>query len=44
MVVVESGKEIVWMRDFISELGMKQEQFQLRCDNQSVIHLAKNAA
>ena len=43
MAVVEADKEIIWMRDFISELGMQQEQFRLHFDNQSDIHLAKNA-
>ena len=44
MVVVEVGKEIIWPRDFNSYLGMWQEQFLQHCDNQSDIHLAKNAA
>ena len=44
MVVVEVGKEIIWMSDFTSELGMRQEQFRLHYDNKSVIHLAQNAA
>ena len=41
---MEAGKELIWMRDFLSELGMKQEKFLLHCDNQSVIHLAKKVA
>ena len=40
----EAGKELIWMKNFLSELGMKQEKFLLHCDNQSVIHLTKNAA
>ena len=44
MAAVEAGKELIWMRDFLSELGVKQEEFLLHCDNQSAIHLAKNAA
>ena len=44
MVAVEAGKEIIWMRDFISELGMREEQFRLHCVNQGAIRLAKNAA
>ena len=43
MAAVEAGKEFIWMRDFLSELGMKQDKFLLHCDNQSAIHLAKNA-
>ena len=30
------------MRNFLSELGMKQREFLLHCDNQSAINLAKN--
>ena len=35
---------VVVMRDFLSELGMKQETFLLHCNNQSAIHLANNTA
>ena len=41
---VEAGKEILWMKDFIGELGIRQEVYRLYCDSQSAIHLAKNAA
>ena len=41
---VEAGKGLIWMNNFLSELGMKQEKFLLHCNNQSAIHLAKNAA
>ena len=44
MAVVEAGKEILWMKDFIEELGIRQEEYRLYCDSQSVIHLARNAA
>ena len=44
MAGVEANKELIWLRNFISELGMKQREFLLHFDNQSVIHLAKNAA
>ena len=30
------------MREFLTDLGMKQDKFLLNCDNQSAIHLAKN--
>ena len=32
------------MKDFIGELGIRQEEYRLHCDSQSAIHLAKNAA
>ena len=44
MAAVEAGKELIWMRNFLTELGMKQKEFVLHCDSQSAIHLAKNAA
>ena len=43
MVVVEAGKEILWMKDFIGELGIRQDEYRIYCDSQSGIHLAKNA-
>ena len=44
MDVVETDKDIIWMGEFIGELGMKQDQFLLHCDNQSAIHLGKDVA
>ena len=44
MAAVEADKELIWMKNFLNELGMNQERFLLHCDNQSVIHLAKNDA
>ena len=43
MAAVEAGKELVWMRDFLEELGLEQDDYLLHCDCQSAIHLAKNA-
>ena len=44
MAAVEAGKEVLWMKDFIGELGIRQEEYRLYCDSQSAIHLAMNAA
>ena len=44
MAAVEAGKEVLRMKDFIGELGIRQEEYRLYCDSQSAIHLAKNAA
>ena len=44
MAAVEAGKEVLWMKAFIGELGIRQEEYRLYCDSQSAIHLAKNAA
>ena len=43
MAVVEVGKEVIWMKNIIRELGIRQEEFRLHCDSQSAIHLVKNA-
>ena len=32
------------MKEFIGELSIRQDEYQLYCDNQNAIHLAKNAA
>ena len=29
MATVEAGKELIWMREFLSELGMKQEKYYM---------------
>ncbi|KAE8661431.1 putative WRKY transcription factor 4 [Hibiscus syriacus] len=42
VVVTEASKEMVCLQSFLEELGKKQENCVLYCDNQSVIHLAKN--
>ena len=44
MAKVDVGKELIWMKIFLSELGMKQEKILLHYDNQSALHLAKNVA
>ena len=44
LAATEAVKEIIWMKEFISELGIRQEEFRLYCNNQSAIHLAKNVA
>ena len=31
------------MKDFIEELGIRQEEYRFYCDNQSASHLANNA-
>ncbi|CAH9124278.1 unnamed protein product [Cuscuta epithymum] len=42
MAIAEAAKEMIWLKNFLSELGMKQGDCGLYCDNQSAIHLAKN--
>ena len=44
IAAVEAGKELLWMKNFLKELGLNQEKYALYCDSQSAIHLAKNAS
>lgn len=41
VAVIEAGKEMIWMKGFLEELGLKQENV-LFSDSRSAIHLAKN--
>ncbi|KAD4889451.1 hypothetical protein E3N88_21524 [Mikania micrantha] len=42
MAAVEASKELIWLKNFLEELGKKQPDSPLYCDNQSEIHLGKN--
>ena len=42
--LTEASKEMIWLQRFMEELGKKQENSRLYCDNESAIHLAKNSA
>ncbi|CAA0834052.1 cysteine-rich RLK (RECEPTOR-like protein kinase) 8 [Striga hermonthica] len=39
-----AAKELVWLQNFLNELGRPQEDVALYSDSQSAIHLAKNPA
>ena len=43
IAAIEAGKEILWMKSFFKELGLKEDEFVVYCDSQSVIDLSKNA-
>ena len=43
MAATKANKEIIWMKEFIRELVIRQEEFQLYYNNQSAIHPTKNA-
>ena len=36
-------KEMLWMKNMLQELGIDQDRYVLKCDNQSAIYLAKNS-
>jgi hypothetical protein len=41
---IEASKDMIWLHRFMEELGKKQENNRLYCDNESAIHLANNSA
>ena len=43
ITITEAYKEVLWLKQFLQELGLKQEKYVLFCDSQSAIHLSKNA-
>ncbi|CAL1393260.1 unnamed protein product [Linum trigynum] len=42
IVVMDACKEMLWLKKFLQELGIKQKRYVLYCDSQSAIHLCKN--
>nr|GEV47690.1 hypothetical protein [Tanacetum cinerariifolium] len=44
VAVAQASKEAVWLKMLLEELGHKEEQIILFCDNQSALYLARNPA
>ncbi|GLU15250.1 hypothetical protein SLE2022_317570 [Rubroshorea leprosula] len=42
IAATEAGKEMLWMKRFLQELGLKQKENVVFCDSQSAIDLSKN--
>ena len=40
--MAEAGKEMLWLKRFLDQLGMKQERYVIHCDSQSALDLSKN--
>ena len=43
VATTKASKEMIWLQEFLDEMGKKQELGRLYSDNQSAIHLAKNS-
>ena len=39
----EAGKEMLWIKRFLQELGLMQDKYVVHCNSQSAIDLSKNA-
>ena len=42
MAAVEASKEALWLRRLVKTFSIIQNSFQVHCDSQSAIHLAKD--
>ena len=42
IAATEAGKEMVWLKQFLQELGLHQKEYVVYCDSQSAIDLSKN--
>ena len=43
IAATEAGKEMVWLKRFLLELGLKQLNYVIFCDSQSAMDLSKNS-
>ena len=43
IAAAEAGKEMLWMKRFLQELGVSQEDYKVHCDSQSALDLSKNS-
>ena len=44
IAITKACKELLWLKKFLQELGLKQERYVLHCDSKSAIHLSKNSS
>ncbi|CAN0860294.1 Retrovirus-related Pol polyprotein from transposon TNT 1-94 [Linum grandiflorum] len=42
IAAVEAGKEMLWLKRFLQELGLKQSEYVVFCDSQSAMDLRRN--
>jgi hypothetical protein len=43
IAATEAGKEMLWMKRFLQDLGLKQDEYVVHCDSQSALDLSKNS-
>uniref|UniRef100_A0A2N9EH16 Integrase catalytic domain-containing protein n=1 Tax=Fagus sylvatica TaxID=28930 RepID=A0A2N9EH16_FAGSY len=43
IATTEAGKEMLWMKRFLQDLGLKQDEYVVHCDSQSALDLSKNS-
>ena len=43
IAAAEAGKEMLWLKRFLQELGIKQKEYKVHCYSQSALDLSKNS-
>uniref|UniRef100_A0A2N9H7B8 Integrase catalytic domain-containing protein n=1 Tax=Fagus sylvatica TaxID=28930 RepID=A0A2N9H7B8_FAGSY len=43
IAAIEAGKKMLWMKRFLQDLGLKQDEYVVNCDSQSALDLSKNS-
>ncbi|CAH9062481.1 unnamed protein product [Cuscuta epithymum] len=43
IAAAEAGKEMLWLKRFLQELGIHQKEYKVHCDSQSALDLSKNS-
>ena len=43
IAAIEAGKEMLWVKQFLQELGIRQNEYRKHCDSQSALNLSKNS-
>ena len=44
IAATEAAKEMLWMKRFVQELGLMQDEYVVFCDSQSAMDLSKNTS
>lgn len=43
IAAAEAGKEMLWLKRYLQEFGIKQKEYKVHCDSQSALDLSKNS-
>uniref|UniRef100_A0A2N9EWM8 Integrase catalytic domain-containing protein n=1 Tax=Fagus sylvatica TaxID=28930 RepID=A0A2N9EWM8_FAGSY len=43
IATTEAGKKMLWMKRFLQDLGLKQDEYVVHCDSQNALNLSKNS-
>lgn len=43
IAATEAGKEMIWLKRFLKELGLNHMEYNVYCESQSAIDMSKNS-